>query len=272
MTTQKAIPLKKLQFSDPVTAAQLNLLQSWIKTTIEAQAASIASLSTGASGTLSVSGGGTGATTLAAHGVLLGEGTSAITALVGSTSGQFLKAQGSSSDPVFAAVQAIDGIPVSGSTGGLVATGTDGAVTTMAPAGSSGTVQTQAQSLVRLIGTSRTVSSSSSTPILAYATATGSAGQIHIRLVQRAVTSGTGVSVGDMYAGEFILVYTNVGGTVALSGTQIILIKQDDVGSGAMIAAAAITVAASSATLTFSTTTTAVATVDQQILIEDWVC
>jgi len=53
-------------------------------------------------GTLTVAGGGTGRTTLTAHGVLIGEGTTAITQLVGA-SGTLLAGEGASSDPAFTA-------------------------------------------------------------------------------------------------------------------------------------------------------------------------
>jgi hypothetical protein len=52
-------------------------------------------------GTLGVSGGGTGAVTLTAHGVLIGEGTSAVTATTAGSSGQALISGGASADPAF---------------------------------------------------------------------------------------------------------------------------------------------------------------------------
>jgi hypothetical protein len=54
-------------------------------------------------GTLAVAGGGTGNVSLTAHGVLLGEGTSAITPLAAPASGTVLTGQGTGSDPSFGA-------------------------------------------------------------------------------------------------------------------------------------------------------------------------
>jgi len=51
--------------------------------------------------TLGVANGGTGATTLTSHGVLIGNGTSAIAATSAGTSGQVLTSNGASSDPTF---------------------------------------------------------------------------------------------------------------------------------------------------------------------------
>lgn len=59
------------------------------------------SLTLGWTGTLAVSRGGTGAGTFTAHGVLIGEGTSAISATAAGTSGQLLIGQGATSDPTF---------------------------------------------------------------------------------------------------------------------------------------------------------------------------
>jgi hypothetical protein len=52
-------------------------------------------------GTLSVSGGGTGTTTFTAHGVILGEGTSALGVTSAGTAGQVLISGGASADPSF---------------------------------------------------------------------------------------------------------------------------------------------------------------------------
>lgn len=52
-------------------------------------------------GTLPVANGGTGATTLAAHGVLVGNGTSAVAVTSAGTAGQVLTSNGASADPTF---------------------------------------------------------------------------------------------------------------------------------------------------------------------------
>ena len=48
-----------------------------------------------------VSGGGTGATTLTAHGILLGQGTSAVTSIASAALGKVLRGSGVGSDPAF---------------------------------------------------------------------------------------------------------------------------------------------------------------------------
>jgi hypothetical protein len=57
--------------------------------------------STLAFGTLTVIGGGTGAVTLTNHGVLLGQGTSAVAATAAGTSGDVLTSNGASADPTY---------------------------------------------------------------------------------------------------------------------------------------------------------------------------
>lgn len=71
--------------------------------------------------TLGVAGGGTGATTLTTHGVVLGQGTSAVAVTSAGTTGQALVSNGASSDPAFGTV----GVP-GGGTG--IASGTSGGV------------------------------------------------------------------------------------------------------------------------------------------------
>lgn len=56
------------------------------------------------SGQLAVGNGGTGASTLAAHGVVVGNGTSAVSVTTAGTSGQVLTSNGASADPTFQAV------------------------------------------------------------------------------------------------------------------------------------------------------------------------
>lgn len=63
---------------------------------------------------VSVANGGTGDTTLAAHGVLIGEGTSAVAVTGAGTSGQVLTSNGASADPTFQPVAS--GPPVFAST------------------------------------------------------------------------------------------------------------------------------------------------------------
>lgn len=58
-------------------------------------------LTTGVTGTLPVANGGTGATTLTAHGVVVGNTTSAVNVTAAGTSGQVLTSNGASADPTF---------------------------------------------------------------------------------------------------------------------------------------------------------------------------
>lgn len=90
-------------------------------------------------GTLPVANGGTGATTLTTHGVLVGEGTSAVSALSAAGAGTVLTGQGTSSDPAFSSQPTLG---VNGSTSGkiLLANGnTSGQTTTIQPSASTTT-------------------------------------------------------------------------------------------------------------------------------------
>jgi hypothetical protein len=58
-------------------------------------------LTTGVTGILPVANGGTGDSTLAAHGVLVGEGTSAVAVVSPGTAGQVLTSNGASADPTY---------------------------------------------------------------------------------------------------------------------------------------------------------------------------
>jgi hypothetical protein len=69
---------------------------------------SLSSLST----PLSVAQGGTGAATLTAHGVLVGNGTGAVAVTDAGTSGYALVSNGASADPTFQAIPAVTGIKV----------------------------------------------------------------------------------------------------------------------------------------------------------------
>jgi hypothetical protein len=87
---------------------------------------------------LPVANGGTGAATLTAHGVLLGEGTSAVSATSAGGAGTVLTGQGSSADPSFSATPTLGVNGVSGTTGKLaLANGVaSGASTTIQPSAS----------------------------------------------------------------------------------------------------------------------------------------
>src|ERR1019366_427101 len=73
-------------------------------------------LTTGVTGILPVANGGTGQNTLAAHGVIIGEGTSGVNVTSAGTAGQVLTSNGASADPTFQAA--------GGGGGGTVNSGT----------------------------------------------------------------------------------------------------------------------------------------------------
>jgi hypothetical protein len=68
-----------------------------------ATSASSAAVANALAGTLAVGGGGTGATALAAHGVLVGAGSSAVAVTAIGTAGQVLTSNGASADPTWQA-------------------------------------------------------------------------------------------------------------------------------------------------------------------------
>ncbi len=78
------------------------------------------SLTSGVTGTLPVASGGTGAATFTAHGVLIGEGTSPITATSAGLTGQLLQSNGASSDPTFTSSPSVPGSITAGT--GITAT------------------------------------------------------------------------------------------------------------------------------------------------------
>lgn len=153
--------------------------------------------------------GGTGDATLTAHGVLIGEGTSAIAATATGTSGQILVSKGSSSDP---------GYITPTSTGSLLSVTTN--ATTMAYAltipitvanGGTGSIALTANSLLLGNGTSA---------ITALGAATN--GQIPIGSTGAApvlstITAGTGVTVTNG-AGSITIAASGGAGTLSLNG------------------------------------------------------
>jgi hypothetical protein len=74
---------------------------------------------------VTVAHGGTGDVTLTAHGVLIGEGTSAVAATSAGTSGQVLTSNGASADPTFQTPAAAPVTSVFGRTGAVVAAAND---------------------------------------------------------------------------------------------------------------------------------------------------
>lgn len=91
------------------TLVGLAATQTLTNKTLTSPTLTTPALGTPASGTLTnctglpVAGGGTGAATLAAHGVLIGNGTSAVAVTGAGTAGQVLTSNGASADPTFQA-------------------------------------------------------------------------------------------------------------------------------------------------------------------------
>jgi len=87
--------------------------------------------------TVGVAKGGTGQTTLTAHGVLIGNGTSAVTQLAAAAAGTVLAGQGASSDPAFTATPTLG---VAGTTlGSLALAGNTSGTVTISPQAAAGT-------------------------------------------------------------------------------------------------------------------------------------
>jgi hypothetical protein len=85
-------------------------------------------LTTGVTGVLPVANGGTGDNTLAAHGVLIGNGTSSVNVTATGTSGQALLSGGSSADPAYGNLSV-----AAGGTGTTTSTGTGSVVLSTSP-------------------------------------------------------------------------------------------------------------------------------------------
>jgi hypothetical protein len=101
--------------------------------------------------------------------------------------------------------------------------GSLGAIIGLASQGSSGTINSQAQTYVPLMGTCETVSSAAPTAILTFATASATGGLLRLRIISRAVTSGAGIAVGDTATATYEVAYKNPSGTVSLDTTGITL-------------------------------------------------
>ena len=109
-------------------------MANWRKVIVSGSAAELASLSLDTA--LTVANGGTGASTLTDHGVLLGSGTGAVTALGVATNGQLVIGS-TGADPSLATLTQGTGVTITNTAGGIeiAATGTGGTVTSVATAG-----------------------------------------------------------------------------------------------------------------------------------------
>jgi hypothetical protein len=134
-------------------------------------------------GTLNVAHGGTGATSLTAHGVVIGNSTSAVNVTSAGATGTVLKGQGASADPIFAAVDLTTDVGSSilpSANGGTGVDNSTGAVGTVLAATSTGNFTAKQMQYWA------TGSFTAATP----ATITHNLGQQHV-LVQVYDTTGT---------------------------------------------------------------------------------
>lgn len=97
--------------ADSATATNTNTGDQTITLTGDVTGSGVGSFATTLA-TVTVAKGGTGATSLTAHGVVIGNGTSAVNVTSAGTSGTVLTSNGASADPTFQAVSA--GTPVTG--------------------------------------------------------------------------------------------------------------------------------------------------------------
>jgi hypothetical protein len=138
-----------------------------------------------------------------------------------------------------------------------------GAVTTIAATGSNLTVNTQSQIMDTAIGTCRTVSSATPTTILNYNTKSGVGGTMTVTVTSRAITTGTGIAIGNTSSNIYVLAWQNIAGTVTLSTAGITILGTGQTTAAAMTAPT-LTASASGATLTIFVTNNALATIDSQ--------
>jgi hypothetical protein len=146
----------------------------------------------------------------------------------------------------------------------LKSRGSLGAITTMAPAGSSGTVNSQKQISDVQIGTCETVSSATPTSIWTYTTVSGSGGLLTIKATSRATTTGTGIAVGDEATATYEVAFKNVAGTVTLDTTGITL-QGTARTTAAALTAPVLTASVATNVVTVLVTNTNLCTVDSQV-------
>jgi hypothetical protein len=199
-------------------------------------------------GVLAVANGGTGATSLTAHGVLVGEGTSAVAQVTaGSTYSVLTANSGTSSDPVFGQVHLDQSAavvnqlgPANGGTGAsatptngqlLIGNGTNFTVATLASGTGistttgSGTLQINNTGVTsNVAGTGISVSGAtgavtiSNTGVLSFTSGTG----LSVNTAATGAVSVTNTGVTAISAGTTGLSYSAATGSVTLSGTLVV--------------------------------------------------
>jgi hypothetical protein len=147
--------------------------------------------------------------------------------------------------------------------------GSLGAVTTMAPAGSALTINSQKQIVDVQVGTCETVSSATPTTILNYTTTTTTGGFIYLTVVSRATTIGSGIVVGDTSTAVYVLAYKNIAGTVTLgnSGT-LTLVSGTNITTATALAAPVLTASVATNVITVQVANVALCTIDSQVVAE----
>ena len=170
-------------------------------------------------------------------------------------------------------------VPTSNPSGGIIQyasggaqynRGSLGAITTVGPSGSSGTINSQKQTYDCVFGTCETVSSATATQILTYATATGTGGSITLTAVSRSTTTGTGIVVGDTAVSTYIVAFKNIGGTV--TATTITLVAGSNQTTATALTAPVLSVTTATNVLTFKVVNAALSTVDSQVMADIVVC
>jgi hypothetical protein len=152
--------------------------------------------------------------------------------------------------------------------------GGNGAITTLANMGSTGTINTQYQGYDWAWGTCRTVSSATATQILAYSTVSGVGGNLQIIVMSRAATAGTGVAVGDTAGNYYMCGFRNISGTVTLATVGI----QTYIGSGTgfttavALTAPVLTATVATNVITLKVQNVALCTIDSEVMVSVVMC
>lgn len=143
------------------------------------------------------------------------------------------------------------------------------AISTIAASGSSGSVSSQSQSIDKQFGTVQTVSSSTPTAFLNYNTSSvlGTGGIITAKLVSRATTTGTGITLHATAASTYTITWSNLSGTVSISA--VTLVGSSLVAPTGSAITSALTATTSGGSIIFRVTNTNLCTVDTQLYLEN---
>ena len=145
-----------------------------------------------------------------------------------------------------------------------------GGLFTLCPSGSTGTINTQVQTVDQKIGTCRTASTASPTTILTYTTTSTTAGFITLTAVSRATGTGTGIAIGNAATSVYTCAFENIGGTVAVSAP--VLVTGTNVVVAGSITSPVIAATVATNVITFTVVNTALAQIDSQVTAEIVVC